>query len=109
MKTKNLGVGRLRGFPAGLGGQCSAMLFAAWMATAAFGGDRQAPVAAERLIERAQRAELSGDTAQRFRWLREAVRLAPDYELARWQLGQVAVDGEWLAVEEGQRRAASDA
>ncbi len=63
---------------------------------------------AERLVRQAQQAELEGDPARRFALLRQAVRIAPDFELARWQLGQVQVDGQWLAVEEAQRRAAAD-
>jgi hypothetical protein len=62
--------------------------------------------AAARLVDQAREAELKGDTARQFAWLREAVRLAPDYQAARWQLGQLEVEGEWLAVEEIQRRAA---
>ena len=58
------------------------------------------------LVAEAQEAEAAGDTDKRFRLLREAVRIAPDYELARWQLGQVQVDGRWVSVEEAQRRAA---
>ncbi len=61
-----------------------------------------------RLIESAQQAELDGDIARRFALLRQAVRIAPNYQLARSQLGQVQVDGEWMAVEEAQRRAAAD-
>jgi hypothetical protein len=49
-----------------------------------------------------------GDTAQRFALLREVVRTAPDDPLAHWQLGQVAVDGKWLAAEQVQRGAARD-
>ena len=40
--------------------------------------------------------------------LREAVNAAPDYQPARWMLGQLRVGDEWLAVEEAQRRAAAD-
>jgi hypothetical protein len=63
---------------------------------------------AERLVEEARQAQIDGNAARSFALLREAVRVAPDYELARWRLGQVHVDGEWLAVEEAQRRAAAD-
>jgi hypothetical protein len=40
--------------------------------------------------------------------LHEAVRVAPDYSLARWQLGQIKVGSEWLSLEEAERRAAAD-
>jgi hypothetical protein len=63
---------------------------------------------ADRLVEAARLAELEGDTARHFALLRQAVRIAPDYKPARWQLGQVLVDGEWLPIEEAQRRAAAD-
>jgi Pretoxin HINT domain len=66
------------------------------------------PTTAERLVEQADRAAVDGDMARRFALLREAVRLDPEYQLARWQLGQVQVGGEWLAVEEAQRRAAAN-
>jgi hypothetical protein len=73
--------------------------------TALFG---EGQTTSERLVDQAQQAELTGATARQFALLREAVRLAPDYPLPRWQLGQVEVDGQWSAVEEAQRRAASD-
>jgi hypothetical protein len=61
----------------------------------------------ERLMDQARQAEVRGETARQFALLRKAVRISPDYELARWQLGQVEVEGQWLAVEEAQRRAAA--
>ncbi|MEX0611757.1 MAG: polymorphic toxin-type HINT domain-containing protein [Pirellulales bacterium] len=63
---------------------------------------------AERLVEEARQAQIDGDTTHCFALLRQAIRVAPDYELARWQLGQMQVGGEWLSVEEAQRRAAAD-
>jgi len=63
---------------------------------------------AERLVEEARQAELDCDNSRFFALLRQAVQIAPDYELARWQLGQVKVGGEWLTVEEAQRRAAAN-
>jgi hypothetical protein len=63
---------------------------------------------ADRLLTYAAQAEVGGDVARKFALLREAVRINPDDERARWQLGQVQVDGEWLAIEEAQRRAAAD-
>ena len=72
------------------------------------GGNEATPTTAERLVEEASQARNGGNTARYFELLRAAVRLAPDYSLARWQLGQVQVDGDWLAVEEAQRRAAAN-
>jgi hypothetical protein len=63
---------------------------------------------ADRLLTYAAQAEVGGDAARQFALLREAVRQNPDDRRARWQLGQVQVDGEWLAVEEAQRRAGAD-
>jgi hypothetical protein len=63
---------------------------------------------AARLVVAAADAQQAGDATRSYSLLRQAVRVSPDYELARWQLGQLKVDGEWLAVEESQRRAAAD-
>lgn len=78
--------------------------------TAAAIGDNKQDVTttAQRLVESARQAELDGNTARHFALLREALRVAPDYQLARWQLGQMQVDGDWMTVEEAQRRAAAD-
>jgi hypothetical protein len=71
--------------------------------------DSAGPTAsAERLVQQAGRAEIDGDMSHSFALLREAVRLAPTHPLARWQLGQLQIDDEWIAVEEVQRRAAAD-
>ena len=84
----------------------TAVLTASFLADPASGVDRSSAgkkvgnTAAARLVDQAREAELEGDTAQQFALLREAVRLAPDYQAARWQLGQLEVDGEWLAAEE---------
>ena len=71
-------------------------------------GNSGYPVTAEGLVEQAEKAAVDGDTARQFALLREAVRIDPQYQLARWQLGQVEVDGKWITVEEAQRRTASD-
>ncbi|HJQ79816.1 MAG TPA: polymorphic toxin-type HINT domain-containing protein [Lacipirellulaceae bacterium] len=71
-------------------------------------GNSGYPTTAEGLVEEAGEAAIDGDTARQFALLREAVRTDPQYQLARWQLGQVEVDGKWLTVEEAQRRTASD-
>ncbi|MCI0332176.1 MAG: HINT domain-containing protein [Planctomycetes bacterium] len=74
----------------------------------AAGKDAKDYTTAERLVASARQAEIDGDTEKCYRLLREAVRVVPDFTLARWQLGQMQVDGQWLAVEEAQRRAAAD-
>ena len=47
------------------------------------------PTTAEQLVADARQAKLVGDTTRYFSLLRKAVQIAPDYELARWQLGQL--------------------
>ena len=63
---------------------------------------------ADQLIEEAGRAKSDGQPAVAYALLHQVVRIAPDNSLARWQLGQVKVDNEWLSVEEAQRRAEAD-
>jgi Pretoxin HINT domain len=63
---------------------------------------------AGQLIEAAGRAKADGRPALAYSLLHKVVRIAPDNSLARWQLGQVKVDREWLSVEEAQRRAEAD-
>jgi hypothetical protein len=69
------------------------------------------PAAAEtakQLVDKAREAAMAGDQARQFALLRQAVRIAPNDAVARSQLGQIQVDGQWMAVEEAQHRAASD-
>lgn len=98
---------RLKGVPS-FAALCAGVtvLFAATHAAGQSG--RATDTTVGRLIGEAQQAALSGNAAQCYALLRDAVRVAPDDGLARWQLGQIQVDGEWLAVEEAQRRAAAD-
>ena len=70
--------------------------------------DAPAKPEAERLVAAAAQAKVAGDAAKAIALLHEAVRSDPENQLARWQLGQVNVDGKWLSVEEAQRRAAAD-
>jgi hypothetical protein len=62
----------------------------------------------ERLVREASHAKTDGDEARSFALLREAVRIAPEFEPARSQLGQIKVDDKWITIEESQRRAAAD-
>ncbi len=66
------------------------------------------PTTADRLIDEAGQAKTEGNAALAYALLHEAVRIAPDNSLARWQLGQVNVAGDWLSIEEAQRRAEAD-
>ncbi len=74
----------------------------------AYGNEASYSTTAERLVDEARQAEVKGDSAQQFALLREAVRVEPDFELARWQLGQVKIGDAWVAVEEAQRQSAAD-
>src|SRR3954454_3080282 len=62
----------------------------------------------ERLIAEAARAEISGNISKSSALLHDAIRIDPENQLAHWQLGQVKVEKQWVAVEEAQRRAAAD-
>ncbi len=63
---------------------------------------------AEKLIDEAGGAKADGRTATAYALLHRVVRIEPDNSLARWQLGQVKINDEWLSVEEAQRRAEAD-
>ena len=67
-----------------------------------------APTTIDRLINQAALAKSNDNVALACALLHQVVRIAPENPLARWQLGQVKVHGEWLSVEEAQRRAAND-
>src|SRR4029078_10423636 len=63
---------------------------------------------ADRLIAAAATAETGGDTGKSRILFQDAAKDEPDAQLADWQLGQVQVDGKWIAADEAQRRAAAD-
>ena len=85
------------------------VLLGSWsLVGVAIGKDGQGRAAAERLVDRARQAEVEGDTARQFALLRKAIRVAPDHELARWQLGQLKVGDDWMPVEDAQRVAAAN-
>jgi hypothetical protein len=89
----------------------AAILSTTWFPGAVQGADISRPKisdSAEQLVADAQAARLQGDTSQSFSLLRQAVDIEPEFALARWQLGQLKVDGEWLTVEEAQRREAAN-
>jgi Pretoxin HINT domain len=68
----------------------------------------RATTTANQLLDAAGRAKADGQSGQAFALLHEAVKLAPENSVARWQLGQVKVGKDWLSVEEAQRRADAD-
>ena len=85
------------------------VVLSGWLAaTAAFANEPAYSTTSERLVAEARQAEMKGDAAQQFSLLREAVRAEPDNESARWQLGEIKVGDEWMAVEDSQRKAAAD-
>src|SRR5262245_31794110 len=87
----------------------AAVVLGGWLALgAAFANEPSYSTTSERLVAEARQAEIKGDTAQQFSLLREAVRAEPDNKSARWQLGEIKVGDEWMAVEDSQRKTAAD-
>lgn len=66
------------------------------------------PVATSPTVDRALAAELAGDAEQRAKLLREATAAEPKDNAARWHLGEVLHEGEWLAVQQVIDRALTD-
>jgi tetratricopeptide (TPR) repeat protein len=62
----------------------------------------------ERLVTAAAQAEISGDVSKSLSLLQDAIRIDPENQLVRWQLGQVKADKQWVTVDEAQRRASAD-
>lgn len=70
--------------------------------------ERPSPSEVRRLLVDAERAELDGDSVRREALLRDALAIDADCKLARWQLGQIEIDGEWQSVSDVQRQTAAD-
>ena len=51
------------------------------------------------LVERALAADAAGDTHLHQQLLRRALQIDPDFELARWHLGEVFFCGKWRSLE----------
>lgn len=77
-------------------------------ATAAAGQGNAADPSAEELVRAALKAEAAGNSAERERLLRKALKKDPSYAPARWHLGYVRAGKEWIKWDELQRRAAGD-
>jgi hypothetical protein len=77
-------------------------------ASTSFGAEQPPDSTAARLVHEALEAEVSGDTARHAALLQEAVRVAPNYNLARWHSGQIEVADDWISVEDAQQAAAAD-
>lgn len=103
-----------RVFPVGLCGVWRVLYLTAFTLQVVLAGSAfsatgsDAETTANRLMSAAAHAASEGDKSRRVALLNEVVRLTPDWRVARWQLGQMQVDGQWLAVEEAQRRASAD-
>jgi hypothetical protein len=61
-----------------------------------------------KLVEAALKSELEGPSEPRQSLLKQALALDPDFAPARWQLGFVRWDDQWLSLDEVAKRAASD-
>lgn len=60
--------------------------------------------AADSLVETALLAELENDAAGRDLYLAEALETDGEHAAARWQQGQIKVDGAWLTIDEAVDR-----
>jgi hypothetical protein len=76
--------------------------------SASFAAEPSERASPQRLLLAGLQAEAAGDADARLALLRDAAAIAPDYAPARWQLGHVQVDNQWLPIEAAQRKAAAD-
>jgi hypothetical protein len=65
-------------------------------------------MAVEPLLASAAAAEIAGNSVARAAYLQDAVQADPTSRVARWQLGQLKVNGEWQQAEEVQQATAAD-
>lgn len=77
-------------------------------ANQATGDDGIAANIAERMTREAQAAGAVGDMELRDELLKRAVNLAPDHPAARWALGQIQADGQWLPATQVMLKASQD-
>lgn len=66
------------------------------------------PNDAQALVTQALQAELDGRMAEREDLLQQAIKLDPNFAPARWQLGQVRVDGNWIGAADAASRPSPD-
>lgn len=64
---------------------------------------------AEQLVRKALEAELAGDAAERARLLDAAIQEDTGLDKARWQNGQLKLDGKWLSIADVARTNAENA
>lgn len=89
---------------------CLAVLafFLSVSTTATLDDKKESRAKAERLVYQALEAEINGDAALRLELLNKAVQTDPTYDPARWQLGQVKLNGQWVEFDKIQTHALSD-
>lgn len=86
----------------------SALVAAMVISTSYAANDAPAPRNAKELVAAAAEAEIAGDAAKASTLLQDAIKADPNNQIARWQLGQLRVDGIWMPAEEAQQLAAKD-
>ncbi|MGD9720767.1 MAG: polymorphic toxin-type HINT domain-containing protein [Pirellulales bacterium] len=89
-------------------GAAAATLFFLSLANAATPQAPSGNATPQQLVDAALRTELAGPSAKRDELLRQALALDENFAPARWQLGFVRWDDEWLALDEVARRVAGD-
>ncbi len=71
-------------------------------------GESSNQASPEGLVREALRSELSGRSDERQRLLEQALKVDPNFAPARWQLGFVRKENEWLTLDEAAKRAKAD-
>jgi|GEM_PF-2841802 len=66
------------------------------------------PNDAQALVTQALQAELDGRMAEREDLLQQAIKLDPNFAPARWQLGQVRVDDNWIGAADAASRPSAE-
>jgi hypothetical protein len=77
-------------------------------ATSLAAGTADESATVKRLLQESAEARADANLGLAFELLHDAVRIDPENQQARWQLGQMKAQDGWLSVEESQRRAASN-
>src|SRR5690349_585659 len=62
----------------------------------------------KRRLQESAEARADANLGLAYELLHDVIRIDPENQQARWQLGQVKVKDVWLSIEESQRRAASN-
>jgi hypothetical protein len=78
------------------------------VATTLIAGRTEDSTTVKRRLQESAEARADANLGLAYELLHDAIRIDPENQQARWQLGQVKVRDAWLSVEESQRRAASN-